>query len=407
MKSLFAGVAPPAPRPGEERPGRFPLIDSLRAMAALSIFFFHASGEVALPQDVKQFTNTFAAGVPIFFVISGFVLYRPFAVAALEGDPPPTPAAYAWRRFLRIVPAFWLALTIYVVFGPRSESLSDLPLLYGFAQVYDPTTVLSGLAPAWSLNDEVVYYVMLPLAAMAAASLAGRGDRLRRQIAMVGALAVVSFAYKGWFFAWGGNPARVRDQVFLFQPGWNLDLFVLGMAVALWSAKCSLQGAPDRLARFVTRNAGASWALAAVIFVVLSLNSGQAFDRLGSVLLHVGRAAMALCIVLPAIWGRAGRGAVRRLLGWRPLLTLGVLSYSLYLFHKMWLDFVFSRRPAGFSGPGSDVVLIAIGFAGALATAYAVYVLVERPALSLRSFVPDRRPAAAVPPAPVAPEGRW
>lgn len=407
MKRLLAGVAPPRPQAGALHAGRFPLVDSLRAIAALSIFAFHASGEVTLPEGVRQFTNTFAAGVPVFFVISGFVLYRPFALAALKGDPAPTAAAYAWRRFLRIVPAFWLALTVYVVFGPRSESLSELPRLYGFAQVYDPATVLSGLAPAWSLNDEVVYYVMLPLAALAAGSLAGRHGRLRRQAAMVGALALLSFAYKAWFFAWGGDPARVRDQVFLFQPGWNLDLFVLGMAVALWSAKCSLEGAPDRAARFAARHATASWALAVALFVVLSLNSGAAFDRAGSVLLHVGRAAMAVCIVMPAIWGEVGRGRVRKVLAWRPLLTLGVLSYSLYLFHKMWLDLVFSRRPAGFSGAGADVVLIAIGFAGALVTAYTVYVLVERPALSLRRLVPDRRPAPAVAPAPLAPEGRW
>ena len=51
-------------------------------------------------------------GVALFFLISGFLLYRPYALALVHGSEPPRLAAYAKRRFLRIVPAYWVALTL-------------------------------------------------------------------------------------------------------------------------------------------------------------------------------------------------------------------------------------------------------------------------------------------------------
>ena len=47
-------------------------------------------------------------GVAIFFCISGFLLYRPFVVAHHRAQAMPAVGAYAWRRFLRIVPAYWV-----------------------------------------------------------------------------------------------------------------------------------------------------------------------------------------------------------------------------------------------------------------------------------------------------------
>ena len=53
---------------------------------------------------LRQFAARLDVGVAIFFLISGFLLYRPFVFARLGGEERPSTGAYAWRRFLRIVP---------------------------------------------------------------------------------------------------------------------------------------------------------------------------------------------------------------------------------------------------------------------------------------------------------------
>src|SRR3954452_9206876 len=77
------------------------------------------------------------AAFAIFFVISGFLLYRPFVKARLLDRPPVSARAYGWRRFLRIVPAFWVALTVIaLVVGPGIPSTGEAVRNYGFLQLY-------------------------------------------------------------------------------------------------------------------------------------------------------------------------------------------------------------------------------------------------------------------------------
>src|SRR4051794_1356756 len=111
------------------RATRFPLFDSLRAIAALAIFGTHAYFTLRnnAPGPVRPYAARLEVGVYIFFVISGFLLYRPFVRARLSGSPAPATGAYAWRRLLRIGPAYWIALTLvalwlgeHYVFEPRN-----------------------------------------------------------------------------------------------------------------------------------------------------------------------------------------------------------------------------------------------------------------------------------------------
>ena len=102
-----------APPPGNPR---FPLLDAMRAIAALAIVAYH----VAFFSRANEHGGTGAllsrlnVGVTIFFVISGFVLYRPMVRARWEGSRRGA-GGYARRRLLRIVPAYWLALTVLAI----------------------------------------------------------------------------------------------------------------------------------------------------------------------------------------------------------------------------------------------------------------------------------------------------
>src|SRR3954454_5704082 len=120
----------------------------MRAIAALSVFFFHAVGFYARGSTQGNVIGPYVArldvGVTIFFLLSGFLLYRPFVKTRREGRRPPALIPYAWRRTLRIVPAYWVALTVAaLVLGlPGVLTLTGVPVFYGFLQVYDPDTAL-------------------------------------------------------------------------------------------------------------------------------------------------------------------------------------------------------------------------------------------------------------------------
>src|SRR5437016_2614913 len=97
-------LAPPPDNP------RFPLFDGLRAVAALSVFAGHTvTGTYAYADHHDLFllaAKLADQGVAIFFVISGFLLYRPFVTARADGRRLRL-GGYAARRLARIVPAYW------------------------------------------------------------------------------------------------------------------------------------------------------------------------------------------------------------------------------------------------------------------------------------------------------------
>src|SRR4051794_38858942 len=96
---------------------RFRGFDGLRAIAALSVVVYHLSGADGrlLAHHYGRYLWLLNIGVPLFFIISGFLLYRPFVVARFDGRPRPSTREFLRRRVLRIVPGFWVALTIVCI----------------------------------------------------------------------------------------------------------------------------------------------------------------------------------------------------------------------------------------------------------------------------------------------------
>ena len=107
---------------------RFPLVDALRAIAALLIVGYHVafvSGGLG-PDGTGPWLSGLNVGVPLFFVISGFLLYRPWVAARLAATAPPSTRVYALRRALRILPAYWVALVLIVLLLGR-EGVFEWP----------------------------------------------------------------------------------------------------------------------------------------------------------------------------------------------------------------------------------------------------------------------------------------
>ncbi|MCW3015713.1 MAG: acyltransferase [Solirubrobacterales bacterium] len=387
------------------REDRFPHFDALRAIAAVSVVLFHAvgfwGGGLADGAAGRAFIARLEVGVPVFLAISGFLLYRPFVAAHAAGRARPATGAYAWRRFLRIVPAYWVALTLSAVALSWTYVFdgADWLTYYGFGQLYTvPALGRGAIAPAWTLGIEVSFYAFLPLWAAGLRAPDRRGpDRsrdqiLRRHATAVGGLWVASVLYSVVLFATGAvaDPVRTNDPALLALPG-TLDTFALGMALAV--ASVALQGRPlPRLLAAIERRSWLPWALALTAFCASAVAIGLtgAPDQAVSPAQYLAKwqlyGLVAVGLLWPAVFGDQRRGAVRRLLGLAPLAWVGLVSYGVYVWHWPVL-MQLQRWDLGAAGVHPYVLWGVTGLLATLVLGALSYAVVERPALSLRRFV--------------------
>jgi len=341
----------------DARSDRFPLFDSLRGIAALAVIVTHTAsfGWGVDPGAVVQpFIGQFAVAVPIFLLISGFLLYRPFVSARLREDRLPSVRLYGLRRVARIVPAYWVALIgialwlgshyVYSVTRPPDVfSAEGLLRYFGFTQIYSTDTIGGGIPQAWTVDVEALFYILLPLMALAALTFARRGRRtgLRLELAVFAALYVASFVYKLVVMqAENLHDVPVAPAPLLSAlPAW-VDHFVLGMALAVASVVVHQRAdRPPPVVRVIDRHPWLPWLVALVAFVVVSKGiglsgvPGEKVSRGQFLARHELYGIVALGLLLPAVFGDQTRGWVRRLLANRALLFFGMVSYGAYLWH--------------------------------------------------------------------------
>jgi peptidoglycan/LPS O-acetylase OafA/YrhL len=366
-------------------PRRFPALDGLRALAALLVVASHAGATTGFTNDsgVGAYLARSEVGVATFFLLSGFVLYRPFAVSHVGGAAVP-PAIIFWRRrALRIFPAYWVALTfVPLVLGRRLVAgAGDVVAYYGLLQVYDPERVVGGLYQAWTLATEIGFYVALPVVAAAIARRgAGPAEQLRRELVAMAGLYAAAVVFRIGLLVLGDS-----DHAFTWFPAW-LDVFALGMGLAALSAYAWTVGEVPAPLRRLGDHAGLCWAGAAAVFWFLATQVDVPRElvpidpdaRMTAQLLY---GVIALLLTLPLVVCPTGGGPVRRALSSRPLTALGLVSYGIYLWHVAWIE-----RTIDWTGPGrgaADFVLVtAVALVASVTTAAVSYLVVERPALA-------------------------
>jgi peptidoglycan/LPS O-acetylase OafA/YrhL len=372
-------VADPKPSPALTPPPgnpRFPLADSVRGVALIGIIIVHAffvSG--AFEDGFEPMVIELAIALQVFFILSGFLLYRPFAAARAAGKPVPSIRTYFRRRVLRIIPAYWLALTVLGLTIGLYGLWEDWLPIYTQTQIYTDTP-LAGIAPTWSLAVEARCYLFLPLFALLARRLRLRGSWVAGELAVIG-LVILVF-----------EVVRVLDRA---DPGLfgNLQLmaipvipssFAIGMGLAVLSAASADPQAKDpskvsSVHAFIARHPARVWAGALVFFLAASFifrgysgivelpgTAGQLgwVNYLGD---WWAGLAVALLWVLPALFGDSAGGWVRAILANRALTWLGVISYGAYLWHftiqnelQRSVSF-FADLPLG----ASTVAMVAVG----------------------------------------------
>jgi peptidoglycan/LPS O-acetylase OafA/YrhL len=348
---------------------RAPALDGLRGIAALSIVVLHAwlyttTSEEKADSALDGAVHQFRLGVPLFFVLSGFLLYRAWVTAVRDDRRPPHLATYARRRAWRIVPAYGLALVgslaLLALLGDvRGVNVPDAPLLAlfaVFASNLHPETVGALDPPMWTLAVEVQFYVLLPLLAVGAAAAARRGPRWVLLVPPVLLLAGGT-AYNLHTAGQAGSVV-VAASLMALAP-----CFACGMAAAVVADRAWLQ----------TRAAAVLLAVGGAALVVADGAWHEAdAGPLGRILRDLPAAAGFAAIVLVAA------GPWRRRLASRPLQLLGTLSFPIYLWH---MPLMLGLRGAGLFPEGRPVAAFAAVMAVTLPVAWCSWALVERPAL--------------------------
>jgi peptidoglycan/LPS O-acetylase OafA/YrhL len=353
----------------------------MRAVAALSVVYYHTAFRFPQPTgELQRFATQRNAGPPItavvlFFLISGFVLYRPFVLARMRGARPPALVPYFVKRFARIVPGYWVALAISsawlgygYVFRP-----TGFIRYFGFLQLYgNHTTAGGGLSVAWTLCVEVSFYVALPLLALAARALGRRLSLLGSELAVCGAMVAASLVWQlaitlavsrsnGWFLS-----------LLSMLPG-SLDLFAAGMVLAIFSAEQELRATPRRWVALAQRRTWVWWLLAGVALYfegTFPVTNSITVAWMGT---HALKLIGCALLLVPFVFGGGNRGLIRRVLGAAPVVWLGTVSYGIYLWHYPLLG---KLAPHLHGELVTTLVVIAVSVAAGAVS----YYLVERPA---------------------------
>jgi peptidoglycan/LPS O-acetylase OafA/YrhL len=396
---------------------QFPCLDGLRTIAASSVFVFHLVEGVQAAANRTEHTPFNVAvpvrylgsyGVAIFFVISGFLLYRPFVLAAFESRRTPRVLPFWKRRFARIYPAYWVALTVFLVlgFGP-SLKLGTVLTLYPLLQNYRTAFWDAGIGVEWTLVIEVSFYIALPLIAWALRKCTSPNADLRAkvtaQIVGITALGCASMLLRG-LDVWGFDGASYVHNGSWFELSslhlWlvsYLDWFGLGMLLAVGSAWLATGNRLPWFVRALGERPWVCWLIAFELFWVgtqlnLSAVPFLVADKLQPFGVQLVFGFVALFMVFPAAFGPQDRGLIRALLRSRVMVALGVISYGIYLWHPIWTTQLYVwTRDSGF--PASLVLWTLISVPLTVLCAAASYFFVERPVMRWAHRRPETRPA--------------
>jgi len=342
-------------------------MEGLRGVAVLLVYFVHAhsffgpylASYPRLYSASEYLGRVGNAGVDLFFVLSGFIIY-----AALTHKPVPY-FSFLQRRVRRIYPTFLAILSSYLVlsFVFRSESripvhtwaaakyiVENIFLLPGFFRIVPIVTV------AWSLSFEFAFYLAVPIVVLALRRYSQ--DRLRR-VALLSGL-------------WG---LFVLLEAFVFH-GSHIRMlsFLSGMLLQEISAN-------EKVRAYLAPRG--QWISVAAVVVTASYHfvvQPRVFGTNGSGVLSI--ALMSVALFFFVLYSLEYRGALHMMSTWRPMRYWGNISFSYYLAHGVTLKgmaTVLARLHPEHHPVFTYFAALVVGIAATWVSATVVYLFVEKP----------------------------
>jgi peptidoglycan/LPS O-acetylase OafA/YrhL len=395
-----AAAAPPArakpvdPATLAAGQGEFLAGDGVRGVGMICIIVAHLAGGALVIDGVfdagfRAGYGTFAGivlsglqlALPVFFVLSAYLISRPYVRAYILGRRTPSLRRYLTHRVLRIIPVFWLLTTLMlIVYGPQHSSFKDWLAVFDFTQIYHTSGASAFIGQAWTIDVEVAFYLIVPLSAWVftratrrlAVARGGRDLSVRSRVVLITGLlavaAVVSAALR----------AATIGTLWTESPPATFYYFAPGVALAAIEFEFAAPLARGRFPHLPLILGLGSLLIAAGLALAASLDTNALLRTRGAL-----GVALATGMAFTALLARQrARGDSNSWIDNRVTRWLGVRSYPCYIIQSATV-FEVVRLVGRVGGPWTELlVLTGLGLPLTLAAGAVVHALVERPVLA-------------------------
>lgn len=372
---------------------RFAGLDHLRALAIIIVFVFHYTVFGGHPPGLAECSSWGWTGVDLFFVLSGFLIGGQL-FAKIAKDQPVSYGEFYFKRSLRILPAYFAVLALYVLI-PGFKERSQLPPLWRmitFTQNLGLDASKEGaFSHAWSLCIEEQFYLIFPLLIIGLSAIKAH----KKAVLLIPALFLFGFAIRTWI--WYDILPKAENQgvayySYIYYPTWSrLDGLLAGVALAAFyyfkpAAWQKLTAKGNRILLIGLALLAGAW--------LLSHNDHQ-YKLSGAIFgypaIAIAYGTLVLGGLSPTSFLYKYSSSVTRL--------IATLSYSIYLTHKQLIHLTHEfLQPRGIDNDSytSFWISTAVCFLGG----WLLHLIVEKPFLRLRDrFLvrwPSRRTIGAL-----------
>lgn len=340
-------------------------LDGVRAIACLSVIAYHVHYAAFKSFDLHFYSTTIGkfiynllmsgwSGVTLFFVLSGFLLFIPYAKSLLFEDQWPSARSFYWRRILRIVPGYYISLAILIVIRHpeylQLDHLKSLTLFLTFL-MDAPATFQQINGPFWTLAIEWQYYMLLPIIALIFSLLIrlGKSPRQRFSLIICCLMAMLVWGlgtrYFGRYYTLHPDETFLVDRPILNNillvtygaSGKYFEDFAIGMLVCTIYIFTRKAASDNKLSNILNRCSIPLFILG--ILPPLFVSTWIAFAPQLPIKQYIGAHSwlneigysLGFGLCLTAIL--FGPASLKRPFEWYPLRWIGMVSYSAYIWH--------------------------------------------------------------------------
>ncbi len=361
-------------------------LDSLRGFSTILIVVYHTSFvsgyTVAHADSVGAYIDRLNIGVAIFFALSGFLIFRPFAHSLIHGSPLPKTRNYYLKRAARILPGYWLALFVLagldaLTIVNTSGFIRNIFIVHSFTE----HNVFTGIRQAWTLAIEMSFYVVVPAFAYVFVRQTKRRDgpvSVATLLKALSALFLGAYAFRlfihqidFWFL----------DTAHIWLPS-HMDTLALGMGLAVLVEAPASAKTLSKLKNFIANHTGSLvvcsvfvWLISANINMAIGLNRTEFhIDLLGHFLYGIAS------VLLVAPFCVDSQALLVKAVSFRLFTWLGTISYGIYLWHMAFLGGNFAEKYMPYTeNDGQVLIRFLVVLPASIAIASLSYYVLERP----------------------------
>jgi len=361
-------------------------LDSLRGFSTILIVVYHTffiSGyTVAHSDSIGAYIDRLNVGVAIFFVLSGFLIFKPFAHSLIYGSPLPKTRNYYLKRAARIFPGYWLALFVLAAMGAvTNDNSSGLIRNVLLIHPFTATGLWTGIRQAWTLSVEMSFYVVVPAFAYVFVRQSRRRIGSVSVATLLKALSILFLSAYVFRLFIHSTEFWFLKTAHLWLPS-HMDTLALGMGLAVLVEAPASAKTLSKLKNFIANHAG-SFIVCSILVWLISANINMSIG-LDTPEFHIDLLCHFLygiaSVLLVAPFCVESQSRLVKFMSFRILTWLGTISYGIYLWHMAFISDLFLNGRLPYREFDGQVLLrFLVVLPASIAIASLSYYMLERP----------------------------